>query len=317
MNDNYRIQLSGKSITVYDPKNNLTIFEPGVKLDPKATKLPELKQTTNNGITTLSYDLNGKNFKHTIHGSKYTTLQSNGNTVQAWSKELKNGKFTDTTKANTNELGTVDRIPHAKKTADLKKLSKLYKDLSVRNKHDEPAIYQKISEEAAKLSGDNDPDYFMLLLNNTFRSSRGEYALKNYDSVIGSKNYKKGLTVGSNGLKKELSDGTGVQISTHFHGFLAIAYEAGTAKTFLGNVKHETIDPVWNSINKLTKTGKWEDPVGGSKQDYNLSNSAIKLASELKDGKIKPSEFGKRAYQELSGGVNYSLNKKTLNNDIA
>lgn len=314
MNDNYRIQLSGKSITVYDPKNNLTIFEPGVKLDPKATKLPELKQTTNNGITTLSYDLNGKNFKHTIQGSKYTTLQSQGNTVEAWSKELKNGKFTDATKANTNELGTVDRIPHAKKTADLNKLSKLYKDLSVSNKHDEPAIYQKISEEAAKLSGDENSDYFMLLLNSTYRPSRVGYPLQLYDSTP---NAKKRPSLGSNGLKKELSDGSDVQTSTHFHGFLAIAYEAGTPKTFLGNVKHETIDPVLTSISKLTKTGKWEAPVGGSIQDYNLSNSAIKLASELKDGKIKPSEFGKRAYQELSGGVNYSLNKKTLNNDIA
>ena len=179
MSDNYRIQLSGKNITVYDPKNNLTIFEPGVKLDPKATKLPELKQTTNNGITTLSYDINGKNYKHTVQGSKYTTLVSKGDTVQAWSKELKNGKVTEATKANTNELGAVDRIPQAKKTADLNKLSKLYKDLSVSKKYDEPAIYQKISEEAAKLSGDNDPDYFMLLLNNTFRSSRGEYPLKN------------------------------------------------------------------------------------------------------------------------------------------
>ena len=108
-----------------------------------------------------------------------------------------------------------------------------------------------------------------------------------------------------------------MQISTHFHGFLAIAYEAGTAKTFLGNVKHETIDPVVNSVSEFVKTGVWKAPVGGSIQDYNLSNSAIKLASELKDGKIKPSEFGKRVYQELSGGVDYSLNKKTLNNDIA
>ncbi len=130
MND-YRIQLSGKSITIYDPKNNLTIFEPDVKLDPKATKLPELKQTTNNGITTLSYDINGKNYKHTVQGSTYTTLTSKGDTVQAWSKVLKNGKFTEATKANTNELGAVDRISHAKKMADLKKLSKLYQDLSL------------------------------------------------------------------------------------------------------------------------------------------------------------------------------------------